>query len=368
MKVAIVSGVCTPFDAVSDALRQNALSLMSRGDEVTVFSYRCDYDDLPHVDLGDPVAVAEHPDFRDADVHIFHFAIYYSLFGAVLLTPRRSKTIVIYHNLTPKKLLPSWKHEEVDRSFKQLSLFSFVDHVLCVSAFNLATLRDHGVVTPASVQNLGIELPLSLTSSKPSFRDGTLRIMFIGRFVRSKGPQDLLAALKMAVPKMTQESIEVTLVGNPAFSDPNLLPVLRREIEGLEAESRRISVQIVGDADDTKKFQLLQAADLFVLPTYHEGFCVPIVEAMAYGCRVLSYENSNLPAITGGLGQLVTTGDVAALSQGLVDEAAEVGGLDWQLLGYPEYLQRVSEHVKQFDSVKTNTDFTRSVDQILSTP
>ena len=47
-------------------------------------------------------------------------------------------------------------------------------------------------------------------------------------------------------------------------------------------------------------------AGVFVLPTRHEGFCVPIVEALAAGCKVIACDNSNTPAVTGGLASLVS--------------------------------------------------------------
>ena len=48
---------------------------------------------------------------------------------------------------------------------------------------------------------------------------------------------------------------------------------------------------------------------------------MPVLEALASGCKVISYDNSNLPAISGGLAQLVPTGDVAALAAAIADAA-----------------------------------------------
>ena len=59
--------------------------------------------------------------------------------------------------------------------------------------------------------------------------------------------------------------------------------------------------------DDTELGQLYLSADLFVLPSYHEGYCVPVVEALFAGCPV-TYDAGNLPFASGGLGALVPTG------------------------------------------------------------
>ena len=41
---------------------------------------------------------------------------------------------------------------------------------------------------------------------------------------------------------------------------------------------------------------------------------MPVIEALAHGCYVITYDAGNLPAIAGGLGSLVATGDIATLA------------------------------------------------------
>ena len=84
-----------------------------------------------------------------------------------------------------------------------------------------------------------------------------------------------------------------------------------------------------GDASETEKWRLLGEADIFVLPTHHEGFCVPIVEALVSGCRVIAYDNSNVTSISGGLGTLVLTGDVRALSDAIARTVGDVSSAAW---------------------------------------
>ncbi|WP_440967189.1 glycosyltransferase [Massilia sp. GER05] len=68
----------------------------------------------------------------------------------------------------------------------------------------------------------------------------------------------------------------------------------------------RIVVRLHGDAPEDAKERILRDADVFVPPARHAGFCVPIVEALAAGCKVIAYDNSNTPAVTGGLASLVS--------------------------------------------------------------
>ncbi|HWE60097.1 MAG TPA: glycosyltransferase family 1 protein [Chloroflexota bacterium] len=65
------------------------------------------------------------------------------------------------------------------------------------------------------------------------------------------------------------------------------------------------------------------AAGAFVYPSLYEGFGLPIAEAMACGCPVLTARNSSLPEVAGDAAILVDGEDVEALSQGLMQLAGD---------------------------------------------
>ena len=67
---------------------------------------------------------------------------------------------------------------------------------------------------------------------------------------------------------------------------------------GLEAELRaqardlgiEHSVTFAGQVSETRKFELLKAADVFVSTSQHEGFGIVFLEAMAVGLPIISYD------------------------------------------------------------------------------
>jgi len=59
-----------------------------------------------------------------------------------------------------------------------------------------------------------------------------------------------------------------------------------------------------------------------VFPSRYEGFGLPCVEALACGCPVAAYENSSLPEVVDGAGELVTDGDAEALGRAAARLAA----------------------------------------------
>jgi glycosyltransferase involved in cell wall biosynthesis len=67
-----------------------------------------------------------------------------------------------------------------------------------------------------------------------------------------------------------------------------------------------------------------QAADVFVYPSLNETFGLPILEAMACGCPVVTSDTSAMPETAGGAAVLADPKDPASIAQAITD-AAKLG-------------------------------------------
>ena len=91
------------------------------------------------------------------------------------------------------------------------------------------------------------------------------------------------------------------------MEDPGIADMVRRH--GLE--DRVVATGYVQDKDLPS---IYSAADFMVFPSLHEGFGLPIIEAMACGVPVISSSAASLPEVAGGAALMVDATDPRALA------------------------------------------------------
>jgi glycosyltransferase involved in cell wall biosynthesis len=64
-----------------------------------------------------------------------------------------------------------------------------------------------------------------------------------------------------------------------------------------------------------------RAADVFVYPSFNETFGLPILEAMACGCPVVTSDTSAMPETAGGAAVLADPADPASIAQAVIEAA-----------------------------------------------
>jgi glycosyltransferase involved in cell wall biosynthesis len=126
---------------------------------------------------------------------------------------------------------------------------------------------------------------------------------------------------------------------------------LKRVKETIATRHMESIVQILGTVSDELMQDLYHKSHIFTIPSYHEGFCKPVIEGLRAGCIPVGYAAHNLPAISNGLGRMVPTGGIAALSTALEEVIVGVA----QSLGKPEDpalpLDRGQTSARAFDRI-----------------
>ncbi len=112
-------------------------------------------------------------------------------------------------------------------------------------------------------------------------------ILYLGRLETKKNVQGILEAYK-TLKEQYKIPHELVLAGARGFG-----------YERLKAISCKIKAVELGYVDDSAKWQLLSGADIFLFPSFYEGFGLPVLEAQAAGAPVVTSANSCLPEIAG---------------------------------------------------------------------
>lgn len=131
---------------------------------------------------------------------------------------------------------------------------------------------------PIRVIPLGVDLPAftPLARNELGMDDDALYVVAVGRLVARKDHETLLRALA----RQGRERVRLIVLGDGPMLDP---------LRSLAADlgiSRR--VQFRGFVSDEEKFQILSSADVFALPSLHEGFGLVYLEAMRCGLPVIA--------------------------------------------------------------------------------
>lgn len=153
--------------------------------------------------------------------------------------------------------------------------------------------------------------PEVLEKAKTYQKEGTTTYCFVGRIVGDKGINELVAAFKRL--HAEHPATRLLLVG--PFED-NLDPVSEETRATIEALS---AIEAVGWQSDVRPF--LAASDVFVFPSYREGFPNVVMQAGALGLPsiVTDINGSNEIIRNGENGVIIPSKDKEALYQTLKD-------------------------------------------------
>jgi len=123
----------------------------------------------------------------------------------------------------------------------------------------------------------GVEIP-SGVNSRTWRPDGALRILFLGRLDPKKGLENLLHAFGLL--KDLALNLQVCGTGEAKY-----VAFLREQVYALGLVDR---VQFVGHVDEIGKKEAFLNADVCVVPSYNENFCMVVAESLAHGVPVIA--------------------------------------------------------------------------------
>jgi len=250
------------------------------------------------------------------DLLIYHYSIYCDNYK--LFKKSRNKKILIYHNITPAHFF-SGHNENLERVCKLgrriLPQFKDCDLALGVSEFNRLELVECGFPQ----EKTGV-LPNFLTFDEfrniplngkllRQYEDAWFNFLSVGRLVPNKRPEDTIKTF-FYYNRCVNVKSRLFMVGAPWLAEYNeQLSALVRKL-GLVSK-----VVFTGKVTTSDLVTYYNLADVFLSSSEHEGFCVPLLEAMYFGVPIVASKHAAVPDTLGEAGILFTEKNHAAVAE-----------------------------------------------------
>ena len=241
-----------------------------------------------------------------ADLLVYQMAIGSSV--AEIVRERTEPLVVNHHNLTPWRFLVGWEPAAahgVALGIAQLhALATRAELGLAVSHYNEADLIEagyrHTAVVPILVDLARFD---AIRPDERVRRDGSTTWLFVGRLARNKAQHDIVKALA-AYRRFHDPDARLVLVGGGV--DEPYGRALRRFVHALELDD---AVTFAGAATAEALAAHYAAADVLVVCSEHEGFCVPLLEAWHFQLPIVAYAAAAVPETLGDAGLLLGVKD-----------------------------------------------------------
>ncbi len=212
----------------------------------------------------------------------------WNAFGPVALKLKKCKLILDYHGITPEKYVRNPVYKLLLRQARMLckKLEKKAWKVIVHSKYMKKELGSRKAVV----------VPLPIIKRRKGRGKKKDYLLYVGRVSPHKRIDVIIKALG---------SRELKVVGNVSRSE------YRGEKKRLEKLAKRIGAKVVflGAIDDEKLNDYYKQAFAFVTASEHEGFCVPVLEAMSQGTPVIGANAAALKETIGDCGLLFKPGD-----------------------------------------------------------
>ena len=300
-----------PAVEYGDATGNDALAireiLLRNGYETGIYS--------PVIDSRIPLDVASGmealPELNPEDILLYHFVTGTDLNRQFMKLT--GKKVLIYHNITPPYFFARYNSillRTTAAGYEDIHWLSDrVDYCICDSEYNREQLSGMGFDCPMSV--CPILIPFSDYEKTPApgilgrYReDGTKNILFVGRVAPNKRFDELIRAFSVYTHRFEKNARLILVGSSRGFEDYD-----RRLREYAGALGVQDQVLFTGHISFEEILAYYHLADLFLCMSEHEGFCVPLVEAMYFRVPIVAYAAAAIPDTLGRGGMLVRERD-----------------------------------------------------------
>ncbi len=291
-----------------------------------------------------PLAAFERHLNNRGDVLLYHHSVGWDL-GLALFGRSRNRKVLRYHSITPARFFrlynARYSKDCLDGEIQTRKLLHLQPECLLAdSPFNTQELIDAGaaaelcrVVPP--FHTIGAHERLEEDGELAAELEGLTNLLFVGRVAPNKGHLHLIRAFAYYHHYHDPNS-RLILVGRVDPQLTSYLADLRWEIARHDVED---GVSFTGLVSERQLQTYYSRSSVFVCASEHEGFCVPLVEAMHSRLPIVAYASTAVRDTMLDTGLVWETPDPALLAESIdllrqrPDVRATVVQKQWQRYG-----------------------------------
>jgi glycosyltransferase involved in cell wall biosynthesis len=306
-KIALVAPSLSAGDAVGNDALHMAKLLRDSGHTVAMFADHVGELTMPCQPIHRvPAFLGRDP----AGLLVYHHSIECAS-GVALVQRQRCRRVVRYHNVTPARYFAGLNEAATEDCRKGRAQLAALAQARCElylsdSAFNQTELLEHGVpvercaVVPPFHRVEQLEATSPDSEVLDACADGRTNLLFVGRMAPNKGHATLIDAFAVYHQHHDRNS-RLLLIGKEDERLRGYVASLREHIR-LRGVDGAVTIEAAPTCAALRAYYA--CADVFVIASEHEGFCVPLVEAMALGLVVAGYRSTAIPDTVGNAGIL----------------------------------------------------------------
>lgn len=325
-RIAIVAPSILPRDAIGHDILHSWRILRDCGHEVELFSANWGRSDPRSQE---DLSVRDFLDEDPSAVLILHHAIGWAP-AVRLMTEAKCHRLLRYHNVTP-----AYFYDPLNADYAELcrlgrrQLHQLIrlpcDLYLADSPFNrndlLAAGADPDRIAVSSPFN-DIERLLRTTADPRILRDcgdGRVNLLFVGRRAPNKGHRFLIETFAL-YQRYFNPHCRLLLVGKGDAATAAYTTALRQRVRELRLQG---CVAFIEDASEAELRAYYETATVYVTASEHEGYCVPLVEAMALGVPIVALDTTAVPGTVGDAGLIWEQADPFLFAQSVESAIGE---------------------------------------------
>ena len=217
-------------------------------------------------------------------------------------TIKGARSVITVYDLIHERMGAGMAHDTPARAKR--AAIAEADHAICISESTRRDLIELFGVDPqkTSVVHLGFSLMPAQHSTAEALPEREF-ILYVGLRGNYKNFQGLLDAY--AASARLRERFDIVCFGASPFS--------AEECEAIAFTGARVGAVVHRGGDDSVLQQCYQRAAMFVYPSLYEGFGIPPLEAMSFGCPVLCCPVASMPEVVGDAAAFFEPGNVDSL-------------------------------------------------------